>query len=78
MAKNFGQLFWELDGKCDEHRHDVTEACIDALFERVLIPPMLLTEKTSPEDVDAAERLLIGLIKKEAARWREELFGSNP
>jgi hypothetical protein len=66
LARRFRELFLELDGGVTEQRHVVTLAAIDALFDRMLNPPMLDIESPTFEDVDAAERQVLALIREEA------------
>jgi len=59
-TQRFLQLFAELDGDTRSPRHDVTLACVDALLDRLVNPPMLDTEYPELSDVDGAARMLIG------------------
>jgi hypothetical protein len=47
---------------------EVTLACVEALFDRVVNSPMLDSEQPSLADVDGAERELVRLIGEEAER----------
>jgi DNA gyrase/topoisomerase IV subunit B len=64
-------LFLELDGSLYEHRHQATLACIEALFDRIMNPPLLDSEMPTIDDVNSAEQTLIALIGEEAAKVRE-------
>jgi hypothetical protein len=55
----------------------VTLACVDALLDRLVNPPMLDTEYPEVGDVDGAARMLIRLVTEEAERLRE-LIRSHP
>jgi hypothetical protein len=70
-TRAFLALFLELDGSLSQQRQDVTEAAIEVLFDRVLNPPMLDNEMPTLDDVEAAERQLIALVKAEATRLRD-------
>jgi hypothetical protein len=67
----FSQLFLELDGSSHEHRMAATLACVEALFDRALNPPMLNGENPTLDDVDGAEAALVQMIRAEANRARE-------
>ena len=67
----FAGLFIELDGGLKGERQDVTEGCVEALFDRVMNPTALETEDPTLEDVDAAVRIIIALVEKTATRVRK-------
>ena len=67
----FARLFDELDGSLQHQRHDVTQACVEALFDRVMNPPTLEAEDPAPEDVDCAVQIVMTLVELQAARVRE-------
>ena len=69
--QRFFRLFCELDGDDRQQRPEVTHACIEALFDRLVNPPMLEDEMLTLGDVDAAERAAIALIQAEADKVRE-------
>ena len=48
----------------------MTLACVEALFDRLVNPPMLDDETPTIEDVDAAERSAVSLISAEAEKVR--------
>jgi hypothetical protein len=77
-TQRFLQLFAELDGDTRSPRHEVTLACIDALLDRLVNPPMLDTEYPEVADVDGAERTVIGLVTEEADRLREFIRSHPP
>lgn len=66
----FLELFSELDGGDKQQRFEVTLACVEALFDRLVNPPMLDDETPTIEDVDAAERSAVSLISAEAEKVR--------
>jgi len=75
--EDFARLFLKLDGGIDGHRREATEGCVEALFDRVMSPPMLDLEQPTLEDVDAAERQLIDMIKVEAEKARDMIRRTN-
>jgi hypothetical protein len=76
-TRAFLALFLELDGSLSQQRQDVTEAAIEVLFDRVLNPPMLDNDMPTLDDVEAAERQLIALVKAEATRVRDYIRGAR-
>jgi hypothetical protein len=77
-TRRFSELFAELDGDTHRQRHEVTLACIEALLDRVVNPPMLDAEYPKIDDIDGAERYLKGLISEEAERFREFIRSHRP
>lgn len=67
----FVALFIELDGGLKGERQDVTEGCVEALFDRVMNPTTLETEDPALEDVDATVRIIVTMVERVAARVRK-------
>lgn len=73
----FAALFIELDGSLKDERQDVTEGCVEALFDRVMNPTTLETEDPTLEDVDAAVQIIVTLVERVAARFRTLIAESH-
>ena len=74
----FARLFLELDGSSKTERHDVTEACVEALLDRIMNPPSFEAEDPLPEDADAAARIIIAMVERQADRVRQLINEEYP
>ena len=74
----FARLFIELDGDLKRERQDVTERCVEALFDRIMNPATLETEDPVLEDVDATVGIIADLVERVAARFRKLVAEGYP
>jgi hypothetical protein len=77
FQRRFSGLFFELDGGIRERKHEATQACIEALFDRVMNPDDPEAAEPTLDDVDSAQRILVSMIEQEAEKLRAFITAAN-